>query len=615
MTKVGGKEQKLIYRKGNPVPSGASVQEGGINFAFTAGEGEETSLILYDKGTGVCLDEFLIPGEMYYGNVSGVFVKGLAADSFVYQYRCGNELKADPCARIIYGKEEWGKVPEHVTCGVYQDRYHWGDDRRPEIPFEDSVIYRLHVRGFTYASGMEEKKRGTFAGIQAKIPYLKALGVTMVELMPAYDFYEKKPEEGKPVPRYLRAKTEPKMNYWGFTDGFYYAPKASYSMGKTTASAIKELKDLVKALHREGMELSMEFFFPEGMYEVFMLEALREWVDTYHLDGIRISGEERLVHAAMADPRLAGVKLVSWIWPYDGRTKAVRKGVLQDDFMIAVREFIKGEEGKAGLLSQRLWEKPESGSILHYLAKHDTFSLYDTVSYDRKHNEPNGESNRDGAVYNYSWNCGAEGPTKSRKVLNLRKRQMKNAIALLFLSAGVPVIQEGDERARTRLGNNNPYCQDNETNWLDWNTNGLQREILSFTKEMIAFRKAHPIFRKTEKLQTADYRALGLPELSYHGKEAWYPQFDHVSKEFGMMVNGAYAQEKDGLFFIALNMNASDADFGVPSPGTGKKWVPVLSTGSVSDVTWSEDGRTLRLKERTIAILEAETCGIKEKET
>ncbi len=276
--------------------------------------------------------------------------------------------------------------------------------------------------------------------------------------------------------------------------------------------------------------------------------------------------------------------------------------------MVAARRFIKGDEDMLNTMAYKIKANPPGAAVVNYVANHNSFTLYDAVSYDRKYNELNGENNKDGAVYNYSWNCGAEGDTRKRKIMDLRKKQIKNALSLVLLSQGVPMIYAGDEMCNSQKGNNNPYCLDNEISWTNWNTTRIAKEIFEFTKQLIKFRKEHKVLHLSKETRQMDYRGYGLPDMSYHGTKAWYADFSHFNRHFSAMYCGKYALE-DGCeeepdIYIAYNMYWEKLEFGVPSARSKKKWRVAFSTDNTQE---PEDiDRVYNAPGRSITVLVSE---------
>lgn len=572
-------DRKLKVTAGNPLVMGTTVVSDGINFSVAADSANKCSLILYSKGTNDIIEEIVYTEDMKFGNVYSMLVHGLSCLEADYNFLIDGRIVTDPYAAILNNRDKWGEKHDNVTCSIiYHSAYDWKGDRHPDIDFSDTIIYRMHVRGFTMGNGSGTRHKGTFRGIVDKIPYLKKLGITMVELMPAYDFNEISTEEDENI-KYMHI-IDGRINYWGYTDANYFAPKTAFSSG--AGSADVEFKDMVRELHKNGIEFSMEFYFTSDRTPGFILDCLRYWALNYHIDGIHVNCGRGVMEMIERDPALAGVKLFNYEFNgdkdyYNATVGSRRLGIFNDGFMIAARKFLKGDEDMVSSMMCRVKLNPPYAKVVNYMANHNTFTLMDMVSFDRKHNEANGEGGGDGADYNYSWNCGVEGATKRKKVTELRKRQVKNALALVLLSQGVPMIFAGDERGNSNRGNNNPYCQDNEISWTSWSNNSLSKELFEYTRYLIELRKQHKILHMQDELRAMDYKSFGYPDISYHGTEAWYSDFNHVDRQFAVMYCGKYANEKCDIY-IAYNMHWEEKKFGIPNPPENKKWEQILFT-------------------------------------
>jgi glycogen operon protein len=454
-------------------------------------------------------------------------------------------------------------------------RYDWEGDRPLRRPFTETVVYETHVRGFTRhpSSCVPEARAGTYAGVIDKIPYLKDLGITAVELLPVFQFDPQDAPGGR-------------INYWGYQPVSFFAPHHAYSSNPAPLGILDEFRDMVKALHRAGIEVILDVVFnhtTEGGHDgptvcyrglandfYYILDenrsryadytgcgntlngnhpivrrliqdSLRYWVTEMHVDGFRfdlasILSRDEKGHAIPnppvlwdieSDPRLAGTKLIAEAWDaaglyqvgsFIGDTWQEWNGRFRDD----VRAFVKGDPGTVSKLASRLLGSPdiyaheerEAEQSINFVACHDGFTLNDVVSYNQKHNDANGEDNRDGANDNASWNCGAEGPTADAEVEELRTRQVKNLFTILMLAAGTPMLLMGDEIRRTQLGNNNAYCQDNETNWLDWRLIDRHADIHRFVRALIAFRQRRDV--------VADGTTISLNQLLERVQISWH---------------------------------------------------------------------------------------------
>ena len=605
---------KVEITRGNPLIMGATVIGDKVNFAITAKFGSECKVLLYDKNTRKKVAELPFENSQLIGNVDAMSVSGIDYKKYDYNFLVDGKEVTDAYAKSLTGKKKWGKKPEELRAGIVSDEFDWQGDGPLNIPFDDTIIYRLHVRGFTKHTSSKVKHKGTYLGIVDKIPYLKDLGITMVELMPAYEFNE---VEVRPVTSMVGQFSieDPTLNYWGYTGGYAFSPKASFAFTDKPGGEVEEFKYMVKQLHLNGIEVSMEFFFPYGTNPTLILDALHYWVMEYHIDGIHVNCEEAVMKMIQSDNILSRTKIFTYSFAsdvdfYQRGNEYSNIANFNDNFMISVRKFIKGDEDMLGDISYKIKANPPAVSVVNYVANHNTFTLYDSVSYERKNNELNGENNQDGAVYNYSWNCGAEGDTRKRKIMELRKRQIKNALALVLLSQGVPMIYAGDEMCNSQKGNNNPYCLDNEISWTNWNTTAIAKDILEFTKMLIAFRKNHKVLHLKEETRQMDYRGYGLPDMSYHGTKAWYADFSHFNRHFSVMYCGKYAVDEsgkdDGDLYIAYNMYWEAQKFGIPSARNKKKWKVVFSTDNTLVREKVDIGRYYEVPPRSITVLKAE---------
>lgn len=572
----------------NRYPMGLTLITGGCHLAVTAAA-KCCSLVLFARGAGKKEEAVRIPfpEEGRTGNVWEMTVLAEGLSRYDYALEIDGEQQPDPCGHSFVGREQWGRLEQVHTLlktPIRQERaeaeFDWQGDRPLQIPYEDCVIYRAHVRGLTKHSSSGVAEKGTFAAVREKIPYLKDLGITTLELMPVTEFQEVMlPEsiDGNPY-----GPTEPtgKLNYWGYGQAYCYAPKAAYSRKK---DPVLELKSLVKSLHEAGMELVLEFYFTGQESPVFVLDVVRYWVREYHLDGVHLVGQAAGGLLA-ADPYLADTKL--WASRWDGTPwkpgQPRHLGEYNDDFMNDMRRVLKGDEEQMNSLIFRNKRNPAAWGVINYMANTNGFTLMDLVSYEQKHNEANGENNQDGNEYNYSWNCGIEGPTRKRKLVDLRQKQLRNALLLLFLSQGTPLLMAGDEFGNSQGGNNNAYCQDNETSWLNWNQLKTNKELHDFVRDLIAFRKAHPVFHMAGEPRVMDYLACGHPDISYHGVKAWFPEFENFRRQMGIMYCGEYGLRPDGTpddyFFVTYNMHWEPHEFALPNLPKGRRWYMAFNT-------------------------------------
>ena len=485
-------------------------------------------------------------------------------------YRIDGTVCLDPYVREIAGHKMFGtgwEFNRHQIRGRFLQRgYDWEGDKRPQIPVQDVIAYSLHVRGFTMHSSSRVKHKGTFLGVREKLPYLKELGINQIQCMPVYEFQE---DMGS------------YRNYWGYGTGYYFAPKAAYA---AFDDAQTELKDLVKACHKAGIEVVLEMPFTEKILPQTALECLRFYLLEYHVDGFVVNPYNVPWDSLNADPILKGAKIFK----------------KEEGFQNSMRRFLKGDEGMVREVIRQLCRRTPEDGCCNYITSHTGFTLCDLVSYDGKHNEANGERNQDGPDYNYSWNCGTEGPSRKRSVMTLRKNQMKNAFLLLLLSQGTPCILAGDEFGNTQDGNNNVYCQDNETAWLNWGRQKSYEDLFRFVKRLIALRKSNPVFHQRQALLGLDRTACGIPDVSYHGESAWQVQDAVVSRQLGVL----YSWE-DTFWFVAYNMHWEAHEFALPALKKEMKWYQVAGTEEVPDeAECLKEQKMIEVKARTIILLQ-----------
>lgn len=613
-----------MMKRMNPYPLGARREAGGICFSFVSVTAD-CGIVLYDALTGKERQRIPFTEEDRAGEIYCKLVENIRPEQVVYQFYQADRLVPDQHGRVFpgglpYGKERSG---EGLRAGFLPECYDWENDKCPALPYDRTVMYCMHVRGFTRHASSKVMNRGTFAGIREKLPYLKEIGITTLELQPAYEFLELEkaevPPQGVPC-----IQPENRVNYWGYKRGFYYAPKQAYA---ASGDAATEFRDLVKELHRNEMELVMQFYFPEQVDRNDISDILRFWTLEYHVDGFHLLGTDLPIELLASDPLLADKKFMYYginadvVYGRDRMPKYPHLAEYNDSFLYDMRRFLKGDENMMNSVLKDMRYIPAKAGVVHYLTNYYGFTLADLVSYDRKHNESNGEENRDGNDYNCSWNCGEEGTAKSRKVRQLRLRQMKNAICLLMLSQGTPLIFMGDEFGNSQKGNNNPWCQDNAVGWLDWGKQEKNRELLEFWKQLAAFRRAHPILHPAKELRLMDYLSCDYPDLSYHGESAWRPQTEHHSRSIGMMLCGKYARndegQEDAFLYIAINMHWERHSLALPRLPKNMRWELVLTTAEDNALLPQEEseesGNSCQVAPRSIAlyisVAEAEKTG------
>lgn len=593
-------KEDIKVKRGNGMPLGVHrMGKRQWQFSVAMEHGKETSLELFRTGDKTCSYSLVLGKEYLVGGVFSVILT-LPQDISEYCYKTNGEKMLDPYAIQLTGREQFGEsnANREVHCLITENIRHISEPL--SVPFHELILYRLHVRGFTKHSSSKVKNPGTFKGIEEKIPYMKQLGINGVVLLPCYEFDERMDEEElgkyrsnfldytKPITEKQDKEQEwPKINFWGYTKrANYFAPKASYAANPL--QPISEMKQMVKKLHDNGIAVFMEMFFSEGTNQTLILECLRYWVRMFAIDGFKINTEVVNGTLIAQDPYLSRTKFLATYWntgEFYHQYEKINEKILaeyNDGFMVDCRRFLKSDEGQVNGFVNRMRKNPSQQTVINYITNTNGFTLMDLVSYDIKHNEANGEQGMDGTEYNYSWNCGWEGPTRKKQIAQLRLRQIKNALSFLLLSQGVPMLLAGDEFGNTQKGNNNAYCQDNEIGWVTWNKRVMNQRILAFCKKLIALRKAHPVFSPKEELRGMDYIACGSPDISFHGTKPWYPDLSNYSRVIGIMLCGKYApltiRKSDKSFYMAFNMHWEAHRFELPVLPKGKKWKVIIDT-------------------------------------
>ncbi|MCR5216147.1 MAG: alpha-amylase [Lachnospiraceae bacterium] len=530
----------------------------------------------------------------------------------------------------------------HYRSKVASEEFDWEGDHPIAIPYEDTILYKLHVRGFTKHSSSKVAHRGTYRGIIEKIPYLLELGINSVELMPVFEFEEVQKWTLNSKNSYYNPQFNGRTNYWGYTPGMYFAPKAAYASNSSkNQDYTVEFKEMVKALHRAGIEVIVEMYFPSGSSVSLISDCVRHWVVEYHIDGVHIDVCDAAKEALSKDPLLSRIKILTTYWNVNEKNRSYRNlANYNTGFSNCARKLLKGDENQLSEFVTRMKENSTQVATINYITNNNGFTLQDLVSYDRKHNEANGENNNDGEDFNNSWNCGVEGKTRKKKILELRRRQQKNALLMVFLSQGTPLLLAGDEFGNSKSGNNNSYCQDNEVSWLNWKELEKNRDLFEFTKQLIEFRKNHRILHMPTALRDMDYCGLGYPDISYHGEHAWFGDFATYQRQLGVLYCGAYGtmlekknsatleemetgskvESEDSMIYVAYNLHWEVHTLALPKLPDGRRWRIYMETGVVDGGMSKSQGESafypdseILVGPRSITVLISETVEVPKK--
>ncbi len=669
---------------GSPYPLGATWDGVGVNFAIFSEHGTRVELCLFDsidaevESVTIPLPEHtdmvwhgylpdVRPGQLYGYRVHGPF-----APHTGYRFN-PHKLVMDPYAKVVGRTVRWHEslfgfkfgsddatfddrdsAPYAPLAAVIDNAFTWGDDRPLRTPWHATLIYEMHVRGFTRLNPyIPESARGTYLGLASEpaIRHLTSLGVTAVELMPVHHHVD----DWHLAQRGLR-------NYWGYNTLSYFAPDARYASSASPQDAVREFKMMVRALHAANLEVILDVVYnhtAEGnhagptlslrgidntsyyrllpneprFYQDFtgcgntlnmrsprvlqlIMDSLRYWVKEMHVDGFRFdlaSALARELHAVdklgaffdiiHQDPVLSQVKLIAEPWDlgeggYQVGNFPTKWTEWNGKYRDAVRRFWRGDSGVVSELATRLSGSSDlyeqSGrrpyASINFITAHDGFTLADLVSYDTKHNEANGEQNADGENHNLSWNCGVEGPTTDRRVLEMRDRQRRNLMATLLLSVGVPMISGGDELGRTQGGNNNAYCQDNEVSWTSWENTPERRDYLDFTRRLIRIWKDHPVLRRRKFFQGRRIRGADVLDIAWldpSGREMTDETWSSPDVRcLGVRLNGDAIDEVDergaringDTLLLLLNGADQPIAFTLPMTAPEERWETLIDT-------------------------------------
>ena len=600
------KKEKVQTVPGCSCFPGVRKTSEGYEFALEVPRGMEASLLLYRQGEDTL--EIPFPEESREGEILSVRVKGIR-EEIRYNFQIEGEVIQDPRSRYLCNTQGFGeKVSETLCCGWKTDRYVWKAEKREPRSLADTILYKLQVRSFTMHRSSGVRKKGTFQAVEQKIPYLQELGVTAVLLMPAYEYRErmriKRRDHLYGYTEEKRKKEEnPRINCWGYTgDACYYAPKSAFC---ATKNPVQEFKHMVDAFHQNGLECLMEFYFEEETSPSEALEILKYWKREYHIDGFHLMGRGICQEVFMKDAYLSGTKL--FFHDVDGEAvlggrKLTYKNVgeYNEGFLYCMRHMLKGDENMMGEFLFRIRRNPPYNGVINYMADQDGFTMGDMVAYEERHNEENGENNQDGLEYNCTWNCGAEGPTRKQNIRQLRFRQLKNAFAMLMFSQGTPMIFQGDEWGNSQRGNNNAWCQDNELGWVDWRGMKKNGKLLDFVKKAVSFRKQNPLLHMETEPKGTDYKALGYPDISYHGEQAWYLDRGSSQRYLGVMYCGDYAGQDRDFIFLACNFHWMPHEIALPGAAKEISWRKIMATDQEESREFEPEEKVL--KEKTIEI-------------
>ncbi len=605
---------KLVLNREKPYPLGCYIDyDRTLVVRAVFGKNASCGVTLYPRDRSDKPLKIEIPSSFKRGDIYSVRVTGIddIASYESYNYFADEDVFCDPYAKQFFGLEKFGKdVPDDqirakldnkADYKTSRDRFDWKGDNNLFTPYEDSLIYLLHVRGFTKSpsSGVTPSKRGTFKGILEKIPYLKSLGVTAVELMPAYEMNEIENPYKNSDKRSLgtnrqnsellyskdgsisnKNSVKLKLNFWGYKKGFYFAPRTAYCENPDDAE--NEFKEFVKKMHKNGLEVIMQFYFDEHENGTLIMDALRFWRCTYHVDGFHLKGKAIPIRLITNEPLFTDIKIwnewLNYADIYEGKEPPVR--LLADytnAFVYNSRRFFMSDDNSASDFLKSMIAQGTDHGIINYICDYEGFRLFDLVSYEHKHNEENGENNKDGTDNNLSWNCGIEGRTRKHEILDLRKKQIKNILTMLFLSQGTPMIFSGDEFGNSQGGNNNPYCQDNETGWVDWKAMDKNPDIFEYVKFLIALRFKYKILHENKPFRLMDHLSCGYPDLSCHGREAYRPDLSGYSHLLGILFCGLYEKEEP-FIYACFNMNWTNQEIALPKLPEGLKWETLSDT-------------------------------------
>lgn len=591
---------EFVVKEGNYANMGAIPCGSDVIFTFQGEKEDACYVVIIDKKTKE-QSKIPVPNDYCLGSLRSIAVRMSRPEQYLYEYEINGQAFLDPYARVIVGREKWNdtarKENEYKVYGaIANDRFDWKENRMPELPKSEMVMYKLHVRGFSMDHGASRSVAGTFTAVKEKLDYLQELGITTLELMPVYEFEEMPIPVHQEIPDYVKwekklhdlisPETEPtqkdeKINYWGYTKGNYFAVKSSY--GKKPQKASYELKQLIEALHRRNMECVMEMYFPETENHNLILDALRYWVSEYHVDGFHLLGTHLPITAIAQDIILSRTKI--FYTNFDNAAinpdkKYKNLYVYKEEYQYPARKILNHINADMVEFTNQQRKQGTDVGYVNYISSNNGFTLADVFMYNDRHNEDNGEGNADGDAWNFSSNYGVEGPTRRKYVNQMRHRQWRNAFLMMFLAQGVPLIWAGDEISNSQKGNNNAYCQDNPIGWVNWKNQKAHEADIAFIKQVAKFRKAHKVLSTEKPFQFSDYRTLGLPDVSYHGESAWISGFDLGRMNLGMMYSGAYVDKEQDDVYVAYNFYSAVSSLALPKLNKKRKWYLAIDSSN-----------------------------------
>ncbi len=606
-------------RAGDFSEYGTKPTEDGMMFTFSAREGGACAILLYHISDGRLAERIEMPPEYAIGDMYSVVLIGKNWQRFVYLYEENGKTFTDPYASWIHGRSRWAdesRLEEgyRVYGGIWQKPYEW-QHPQPRLLPQELLLYKLHMRGFSMHHGLPSGKRGNYKGILEKLASLKELGVTAIEFQPIYDFEEVRYEKRQVVSARGKITEEifplDKINYWGYGDAFYLAPKASYFGGRDVTAHCREMID---GIHGMGMEIVMEISFAEGLSDDYMTDVLWRWRRDYRVDGFHIVGCNAPIGRIAAHRGLSDCKIFYENIPQEilEREKERKHLFLYNDyFMHVTRQIQNHMQGSMVQFTNYLRRQNDHFGFVNYIANTDGFTLLDSYSYGEKHNEANGEDNKDGKNVNYSYNYGVEGPTKNRQTSQMRLQQIRNGLCCVFFAQAVPLLRGGDEVLNSQGGNNNPYCQDNATGWVSYGRHLKNKVALrEFVKNLIAFRRAHPVLAMDQAVRMTDYKHIGIPDISYHGSEPWLMGIGEEQKAVGILYAGDYAKKtgehKAENVYIAYNFHYQDVELALPAVSGHRRWQFVMNTATEESFSFRprelEDQQRVRVPGSSVSV-------------